>query len=838
MRLGYLVRIAVLGLVGLASACSSNSGNKSSGPGRDGVIALFLTDTPSDVLCLELDVMNSNGSVTIQTRRFDVSPGQPASANATGLPVGEWLLLAEKAYNVTCNQVIATTPATWFSPDATSVKLISGVPASVNIVLHPVGNGSVGVTSTFQTPPDTCAGWTCSPWSYGTGDGCNCNCGCWDPDCGGLDGGAGGGQGSGGGGGSPADGGTSGISCSSWQMCVQPGVCQDVACMGWMCPLSWYGDGMCQGGCGCPDPDCQGGVDGGGADGGGGVCAGWICPTSWYADGMCDSSCGCPDPDCQGGVDGGGPGGAGGMGGSTGTGGMGGSGGGTGTGGSGPCSTCAWGQTFESNDGGFTVSGALTTWAWGVPTGGSGDNYSFPTGAHSGAKVWGTNLAGNYRANEDGYLTSHIIDMSAHAGRAVTVSWWEWSYVWGGSWFVEASKDGGTTWNNIRTTHTYWNDWHRVAVVLDSSYSVSNFQVRFRFTANSSPGTSAGLYIDDVCVAPGGLGAYQTNFEANNAGFEVSGPTSWAWGVPSPYCDSWGCGPNSAHGGANAWATNLTGNYGNNENGYLTSPVIDLSSLSAEPSIDLRWWDWLYSEPSYDLASVEVSTDGGTSWQPSPVWGPPLGNQESWQVHDIALPSSYAVPNFRIRFHFTSDAFNSYAGWYVDDLSVQGTTVDACAPTFDTPIPSCQCNGTGPGGVPITASCGQSACGMDYMTYSCDVSGWSFTGQACGADAGAGGDAGACQCSGTGPGGTPITVSCGQSACGSNLLTYSCSAAGWSEAGPACGPDAGSDAGGCECSGTGPSGPVTVSCGQSACGSNHFTYSCSASGWSGPGSGC
>jgi hypothetical protein len=365
--------------------------------------------------------------------------------------------------------------------------------------------------------------------------------------------------------------------------------------------------------------------------------------------------------------------------------------------------------------------------------------------------------------------------------------------------------------------------WTRIVVPLDSSYEVSNFMFRFHFTATSQPNTSAGWYIDDICVAPGGLGAYQNDFEASNGGYSTSGTTSWAWGAPTS-------GPYSAHSGSNVWATNLSGDYSSNENGYLTSPAIDLSHLAAEPSIDLRWWWYLYSEPSYDFATVEVSANGGGSW--TPVWGPSAGVLGGWQQQSVILSTAYAVSNFRLRFHFTSDSVNNYPGWYVDDVSIQGTTIDSCAPTTDTPNSECQCNGTGPGGTPISVSCGQSACGSDYQTYACSASGWSATSQACGvgADAGAGADTGVCQCSGTGPGGIPITVSCGQSACGSDNVTYSCSASGWSGTGQACQ---------CSCSGTGPGGvPVTVFCGQSACGSDYQTYACSASGWSGTGSPC
>ena len=42
----------------------------------------------------------------------------------------------------------------------------------------------------------------------------------------------------------------------------------------------------------------------------------------------------------------------------------------------------------------------------------------------------------------------------------------------------------------------------------------------------------------------------------------------------------------------------------------------------------------------------------------------------------------------------------------------------------------CQCSGTGPTG-PVTVACGQTACGSDYMIYSCSDSVFTLTGQAC-----------------------------------------------------------------------------------------------------------
>ncbi len=54
--------------------------------------------------------------------------------------------------------------------------------------------------------------------------------------------------------------------------------------------------------------------------------------------------------------------------------------------------SCFFSQNFEAGDGGFTASG-LTSWEWGAPTSGPGI-------AHSGDKVWATNLSDGYTGQQ------------------------------------------------------------------------------------------------------------------------------------------------------------------------------------------------------------------------------------------------------------------------------------------------------------------------------------------------------------------------------------------------------------------------------------------------------
>lgn len=174
------------------------------------------------------------------------------------------------------------------------------------------------------------------------------------------------------------------------------------------------------------------------------------------------------------------------------------------------------------------------------------------------------------------------------------------------------------------------------------------------------------LMIDeDTCNAPGYLpeitSLYSTDFEDNSGGLTSSGFTSWAWGTINS-------GPGIAHSGTKGWATNLSGNYLNNEDGHLILPVLDLSGLTSERPA-LRWWQWLDLEARYDFARIDASKDGGSSWQT--IYGPESGVVDTeWAEHILFLDPSFAVSNLLIRFRFTSDVSVTFPGWYLDDLEV------------------------------------------------------------------------------------------------------------------------------------------------------------------------
>ena len=319
---------------------------------------------------------------------------------------------------------------------------------------------------------------------------------------------------------------------------------------------------------------------------------------------------------------------------------------------------------FEAGDHGFVASGTNSSWARGIPTNG-------PGAAHSGSYVIATNPTGNYNANELSYMTSPAIDLTGYGTNAPVIEFWQWRHMESATFdnaTVEVSKNGGTTWTAVYgpvggMTDTAYN---KVLIALDSSYNVANFKIRFKFKSDSSVNYE-GWYVDDIGIAsfpiPAPTQVYFENFDASDGGFVKSGTnSSWAWGAPSATP-----GPGAPYSSPNVWATNLTGNYNNSEESFITSPAIDLSAYTGKAPI-LSFMHWYNSESnSYDYPSVEVSKDGGTTWA---VLGQKFGTSVSpWTAKTLLMDPSYAVSNFQFRFHFHSDSsVNGYAGWYVDDV--------------------------------------------------------------------------------------------------------------------------------------------------------------------------
>ncbi|WP_047548731.1 gliding motility-associated C-terminal domain-containing protein [Psychroserpens sp. Hel_I_66] len=184
---------------------------------------------------------------------------------------------------------------------------------------------------------------------------------------------------------------------------------------------------------------------------------------------------------------------------------------------------------------------------------------------------------------------------------------------------------------------------------------------------------------------------YAEDFESGDGGWTVdaANPGSWALGTPAAAII------NSADSGVNAWVTNLTGPYSASENGIVTSPVFDFSSLTA-PSIELSvWWN---SEFSWDGMVLQSSIDGGASWQnvgadedpnnwynDDTIAGNPGGQQEGWTGRGTTGSGGWVIArhalnglggesNVILRIAFGSDTSIQDEGVAFDTVSIFNVT--------------------------------------------------------------------------------------------------------------------------------------------------------------------
>jgi hypothetical protein len=168
--------------------------------------------------------------------------------------------------------------------------------------------------------------------------------------------------------------------------------------------------------------------------------------------------------------------------------------------------TTGYFNNFEANDGGFTQTGGQ--WAWGAPTSG-------PGAAYSGAKLWATNLAGNYVAGQ-AMLDTVAITVPTNGD----LTFWHW-YDYEASYDgmnVKISTDGGTTWTIITPVGGYtgtansanplypqpiWTGhvqkyWEYETFDLAAYEGMS---VKFRFDMGADPSVMyPGSYLDDILV--------------------------------------------------------------------------------------------------------------------------------------------------------------------------------------------------------------------------------------------------------------------------------------------------------------------------------------------------
>jgi carboxypeptidase T len=135
------------------------------------------------------------------------------------------------------------------------------------------------------------------------------------------------------------------------------------------------------------------------------------------------------------------------------------------------------------------------------------------------------------------------------------------------------------------------------------------------------------------------------------------------WTAQSP----WAISTENAHSPTHAWTDSPGGNYGNNRNVSLTSPLFDLTDHT---DVALSFWQICDTEAGYDYCRVEISTNGGTNWTEVATFD---GPHSQWELVTIPLPQLDNQPDVRLRFRFTSDVTVTADGWHLDDIKLAAT---------------------------------------------------------------------------------------------------------------------------------------------------------------------
>jgi hypothetical protein len=178
--------------------------------------------------------------------------------------------------------------------------------------------------------------------------------------------------------------------------------------------------------------------------------------------------------------------------------------------------------------------------------------------------------------------------------------------------------------------------------------------------------------------------------------------TGWTHDSPDDWVDQWHLSSLDYQSPTHSWkcGDTGTGDYANHMDARLVSPEVELRPWSRLSFIHRMSGEvsGAYPDSAYDGGFLEMSNDGGDSWNQlmplaggytsafrwesgggSPATHPFDGGTRcwsgefDWQTTEVNL-SDYAGETASFRFSFGSDDGGGNSGWYIDDLALVGVT--------------------------------------------------------------------------------------------------------------------------------------------------------------------
>ncbi len=168
------------------------------------------------------------------------------------------------------------------------------------------------------------------------------------------------------------------------------------------------------------------------------------------------------------------------------------------------------------------------------------------------------------------------------------------------------------------------------------------------------------------------------------------GAQDWTHYAMPGWQDRWHLETHRNHtpGGTTSWKFGGNGSYpySNSSYGMLETGPFELPAGSV-----LSFWHWRQIQETYDGGLLQVTTDGGATWetvtpvggyphtitQQGPVGPGPFPNgtgvwsgTADWQQVTVDL-GPHTAPDARLRWVFGSDGSTIYEGWYIDDVFIE-----------------------------------------------------------------------------------------------------------------------------------------------------------------------
>ncbi len=251
---------------------------------------------------------------------------------------------------------------------------------------------------------------------------------------------------------------------------------------------------------------------------------------------------------------------------------------------------------------------------------------------------------------------------------------------------------GRITVNNVAPDSLY-----RAIVLLDYSLTDTTYEVRAEV---SITGTSDGLSTNNqsnLLIQTGfqpfvDSFPYADNFDVDSGNW-LSGGTSSSWERSTLQGDML----NDDLSQSIQWVTNADGEYANNENSFLLSPIFDLSQLS-EARLEATLIRDI--EKDFDGLQVQVSTNCGQNWLTlgdqttgqnwynsdttllpfedfvNVAWSGPLAEESPQIVISHPLDAWLGEPNVQFRFLFRSDNSITREGVAIDNFRIEGDQIE------------------------------------------------------------------------------------------------------------------------------------------------------------------